>query len=234
MLLDDEQPKPPFTAEELRVLGCLLEKQLTTPNNYPLTMNSLVLACNQKSSREPVMNLTEGKVAHTAQDLVEAGWAIIQNSGRSQRVEHKVSRQLKLDQKQQAILSVLMLRRPQTLNEIRGRTERMADFGNIGQIQSILEDWLTQEQPLVMRLPATTGRREDRYYHTLGTELPETLQAEAPPAASGTAGPRAVSAQTSCCEELTARVTELEKRLVELESRLRQETPCQTPKPSSC
>lgn len=217
MLLDDEPSKPPFTAEELRVLGCLMEKQLTTPNNYPLTMNSLVLACNQKSSREPVMNLTEGKVAHTAQDLVESGWAVIQNSGRAQRVEHKANRQLKLDQKQQAILAVLILRRPQTLHEIKTRTERMADFDNMEEIQEILDTWLTDEEPLVVRLPAAAGRREDRYYHTLGTEELEALQAETPAAAATS---QASPARNHCCEELQARVDELEQRLAILESQL--------------
>ncbi len=77
MTLLDDSAKPPFTPEEVRILGCLMEKQLTTPNNYPLTINSLTLACNQKTSREPVMNLKEGDVGHIARGLVEFGWIVI-------------------------------------------------------------------------------------------------------------------------------------------------------------
>ncbi|MBJ6611538.1 MAG: DUF480 domain-containing protein [Candidatus Thiothrix moscowensis] len=209
----EETDTPPFSAEEIRILGSLMEKHLTTPNNYPLTFNSLMLACNQKSSREPVMNLTEGKVGHVAKNLVEAGWAIIQNTERAQRVEHKVSRRLKLNQKQQAILCVLMLRHPQTLNEIKTRTERMADFASVDEIRDILESWLTDAQPLVMRLPAGGGRREDRYYHTLGTETAEDLQEDAAtPTGNSSTTPR-----SHCCEELAARITELENRLAALE-----------------
>ncbi len=139
-MYDDTIPKPPFSAEELRILGCLLEKQLTTPNTYPLTFNSLTLACNQKSSREPVLNLSEQQVASIAKDLVEMGWATIQNTERAQRVEHRVQRHIKLSAQQQAILAVLLLRQPQTLNELKIRTERMADFANTDDIRAILCD----------------------------------------------------------------------------------------------
>jgi uncharacterized protein YceH (UPF0502 family) len=217
-MLDDNQQKPPFSAEEIRILGCLMEKQLTTPNNYPLTFNSLTLACNQKSSREPLMNLKEGMVGHLAKDLAETGWATIQNSERAQRVEHKANRRLQLNQKQQAILAVLMLRRPQTLNDIKTRTERMADFSSPDEIRDILESWLAADNPLVMRLPAGAGRREDRYYHTLGTEQPEDLMEEqaALPVSSHTA-----SADPEHYAALEARVTELERRLAALEVLLR-------------
>lgn len=214
MLNLDEQPKPPFTEEEIRILGCLMEKQLTTPNNYPLTMNSLMLACNQKSSREPMMKMTEGDVGHITRSLIEFGWTIIQNSGRTQRVEHKAALKLKLDQKQQAILAVLMLRRPQTLNEIKTRTERMAEFSGVDEVQQILEDWMSAEPPLVVRLPAPAGRREDRYFHTLSTENLEVLKAETPQSAAPS--PR----KQDCCAELAERVEALEKRLAELEAEL--------------
>jgi hypothetical protein len=213
-MLDDLQPKPPFSAEELRVLGCLMEKQLTTPNNYPLTLNSLVLACNQKSSREPVMNLAEGKVGHIVRDLHETGWVILQNSERAQRIEHKAQRQLKLNQKQQALLAVLLLRRPQTLNELKARTERMAEFSGTDEIRTILDAWLGDEKPLVMCLPASAGRREDRYFHTLGEERLEDLQEE-----PGTAASEKPAARHDCCAELEVRIAELERRLTALESR---------------
>lgn len=221
----DEQTKPPFTAEEIRILGSLMEKQLTTPNNYPLTINSLMLACNQKTSREPLMNLKEGDVGHITRSLIEFGWTIIQNSGRAQRVEHKVNRKLGLNQKQQAILAVLMLRRPQTLNEIKTRTERMAEFAGADEIQTILETWLASDHPLVMRLPAGSGQREDRYYHTLGTENPETLRSE-----NASRNEDITEAPHSSHEQphvqpydlagLLERIGALEQRVMELEKRL--------------
>lgn len=212
-MYDETVQKPPFTAEEIRILGCLLEKQLTTPNNYPLTFNSLTLACNQKSSREPLMNLKEGQVGSLAKDLTEMGWATIQNSERAQRVEHRLQKHYKLSPQQQAVLAVLLLRRPQTLNEIKLRTERLAEFKQPDEIQSILDAWLQLAKPLVMRLPASSGKREDRYFHTLGTETFEQLQAEqlhySQTIQSGTD-----------THSLEARVEALEQRVAELEQAL--------------
>lgn len=214
-MYDDTIPKPPFSAEELRILGCLLEKQLTTPNTYPLTFNSLTLACNQKSSREPVLNLSEQQVASIAKDLVEMGWATIQNTERAQRVEHRVQRHIKLSVQQQAILAVLLLRQPQTLNELKIRTERMADFANTDDIRAILEDWMQLEPPLVIRLPASAGRREDRYFHHLGTENVATLQQDLTTSDSPT-----LPSQPDTYAHLEARINELEKRLAALEKQL--------------
>lgn len=216
-MFDDEQPRPPFSAEELRILGCLMEKQLTTPASYPLTYNSLTLACNQKSSREPTMNLTEGVVGHTAKILVEGGWTNILYSERAQRVEHKVDRCLKLNRKQQAILCVLLLRRPQTLNEIKTRTERMVEFASTDEIREILEAWMAAPKPMAVRLPAGAGRREDRYFHTLGTETLEDLHTTEP--ASPTTSSTGSSTRPDYAQ-LEARVAELERRLASLESQL--------------
>ena len=210
----DESTKPPFSAEEIRILGSLMEKQLTTPNNYPLTINSLMLACNQKTSREPLMNLKEGDVGHIARSLIEFGWIVMQNSGRAQRVEHKVQRKLNLTQQQQAVLAVLMLRRPQTLNELKLRTDRMAEFKQPEEIRTILEAWLKADQPLVIKLPPQAGQREERYYHTLGTESFEALKVEA-----YTAKPQeANELNESLYESLVKRIDDLERRLEQLES----------------
>lgn len=210
----DESTKPPFSAEEIRILGSLMEKQLTTPNNYPLTINSLMLACNQKTSREPLMNLKEGDVGHIARSLIEFGWLVMQNSGRAQRVEHKVQRKLNLTQQQQAVLAVLMLRRPQTLNELKLRTERMAEFRQPEEIRTILEAWLNTDQPLVIKLPPQAGQREERYYHTLGTESFEALKAEAYTAKTQEAN----ELNESLYESLVKRIDDLERRLEQLES----------------
>lgn len=210
----DESTKPPFSAEEIRILGSLMEKQLTTPNNYPLTINSLMLACNQKTSREPLMNLKEGDVGHIARSLIEFGWLVMQNSGRAQRVEHKVQRKLNLTQQQQAVLAVLMLRRPQTLNELKLRTERMAEFKQPEEIRTILEGWLKTEKPLVIKLPPQAGQREERYYHTLSTESFETLQTEA----ATSKQPEANVMDESLYDGLLKRIEDLERRLDYLES----------------
>lgn len=213
MLDLDETQKPPFSKEEIRILGCLMEKQLTTPKSYPLTMNSLMLACNQKTSREPVMNMTEGDVGHITRSLIEFGCVTIQNSGRAQKVEHRMRTKLGINQKQQAILAVLFLRRPQTLNEIKTRTERMADFAGTHEVQEILNDWMEGAKPTVIRLPASSGRREDRYFHTLGDEDLEALQDEAP--VSTTAGGSA--RKDNHYDELLERIEALEKRVKDLE-----------------
>ena len=212
-ILDDTQ-KPPFSAEELRILGSLMEKQLTTPNNYPLTINSLMLACNQKTSRDPIMNLKEGEVGHIARSLIEYGWLVIQNSGRAQRVEHKVQRKLNLTPQQQAVLALLMLRRPQTLNELKTRTDRMAEFTQPEQIRTILEGWLKAEQPLVMKLPPQAGQREERYYHTLGTETLASLQTEVSRAKTD----EVPELSASMYESLLKRIEDLERRIEYLES----------------
>ena len=146
---------------------------------------------------------------------MEAGWVAIQNSERAQRFEHRVTRRLKLTTQQHAILAVLLLRRPQTLNEIKTRTERMAEFTSTDEIRDILDTWLTDEQPLVMRLAAGQGRREDRYYHTLGTETAADLQDEIPSASMATP-----ARHDDVYEALEARIMALEQRLTALEAHL--------------
>lgn len=162
-----------FTTEEARVIACLMEKQLATPNNYPLTLNSLVTASNQKSNREPVMKLTEGEVGHIINLLAEPGYISIEYGERAYRVFHRMRSKLTLEPKQQAVLTVLMLRKPQTLNDIKARTSRMADFSGTEEIEEILEGFMNRETPLALCFPAGSGRREDRYAHTLCGEVTE-------------------------------------------------------------
>jgi hypothetical protein len=138
------------------------------------------------------------------------GWASIQNSERAQRVEHRLQKHYKLSPQQQAVLAVLLLRRPQTLNEIKVRTERLAEFKQPDEIQTILEAWLQLEKPLVMRLPAGSGKREDRYFHTLGTESFEQLQAEQLHQSQ-------IGQTSAYTQSLEARLDALEQRVAELE-----------------
>ena len=160
-----------FTPIEARVIAALMEKHLTTPNNYPLTMNSLKNACNQKSNREPVMNLTEGQIGHTITELVERKLAGLEYGDRANKLTHRVCTALDIDRKQQAILTVLMLRKPQTLNDLKTRTARMVDFAAINEVLSTINSMIEREQPLATLIPKGAGRREDRYAHTLCGEV---------------------------------------------------------------
>ena len=167
----ENEEKPFFTLLEARVIASLMEKHLTTPNNYPLTMNSLTNACNQKSNREPVMNLTEGQIGHTINLLVERKLAGLEYGERANKITHRVCTKLDLDRKQQAVLTVLMLRTPQTLNDIKTRTARMADFSRIEEVQDVINSLIEREKSLVILIPKGAGRREERFTHTLCGEV---------------------------------------------------------------
>ncbi len=143
---------------EVRVLGALLEKDITTPEYYPLTQNSLQNACNQKSSREPVVNYDEDAVGQ-ALILLQNKGLVVRISGAGHRVEkwgHRLGEKLNLGRREQALLCVLMLRGPQTVGELRGRTERMHNFEDMDEVERVLEALATREEPLVAR--ASRGR----------------------------------------------------------------------------
>ncbi|MCF6189657.1 MAG: YceH family protein [Cocleimonas sp.] len=174
-----EGQKAFFTPLEARVIASLMEKHLTTPNNYPLTMNSLTNACNQKSNREPVMNLTEGQIGHTINLLVERKLAGLEYGERANKIIHRVCTELDLDRKQQAVLTVLMLRTPQTLNDLKTRTARMADFSGAEEVQDVINSLIEREETLVTLIPKGAGRREERFAHTLCGEIKiENITAE--------------------------------------------------------
>lgn len=144
---------------ELRVLGALLEKDIATPEYYPLTLNSLQNACNQKSSRDPVVNYDEDTVAQ-ALDLLKNKQLVMRVSGAGHRVEkygHRLGEKLNLGRRELALLAVLMLRGPQTVGELRGRTERMHDFADLEEVEHVL-DTLQRHQPDPLVAPAGRGR----------------------------------------------------------------------------
>jgi len=169
--MTENSEKTFFTQLEARVVACLMEKQLTTPNNYPLTLNSLMLACNQKSNREPVMNLTEGQTGHTVNQLEARNLIRIDYGGRSNHISHSVMNALNLDKQKQAILTVLMLRNPLTLNDIKARTNRMVQFSDVNEIHQQLQKLIDNDMPKVVRIPKSLGSREDRYSHLLCGEV---------------------------------------------------------------
>ena len=164
---NENDNKPFFTSLEARVIACLMEKQLTTPNNYPLTQNALMLACNQKSNREPVMELTEGQVGHTVNTLKGRDLVEIDYGGRSNHISHRVMGTLNLTKKKQAILTVLMVRKPLTLNDIKARTSRMVEFNDLNDIHNTLDSMMHADRPLVIRIEKSAGSREDRFTHLL-------------------------------------------------------------------
>lgn len=155
----------------LRVLGCLLEKERTTPDAYPLTVHALVAACNQSTNREPVVSYDERTVEAALTELRERGLARrgVYPGSRVPKHRHVVGEALGLGPAEQAVLCVLLLRGPQTPGELKGRTERLHAFGDLDDVVRTLEGLMAGDQPLVRRLPRQPGQKEARYAHLLGT-----------------------------------------------------------------
>lgn len=155
------------------MLGSLVEKQLTTPQQYPLTLHALVAACNQSSNREPVTSFDDDETMAALESLKAAGLVrfVLPSHGRSVvRYRHVLDEALGLDPRGLALLAVLVLRGPQTVGELRGRTERMADFDSLGAVEHELERLAAAEPPLTVRLARRPGQKEERWRHLLGAE----------------------------------------------------------------
>jgi uncharacterized protein YceH (UPF0502 family) len=197
-----------FNAVEARIVACLMEKQLTTPNNYPLSMNSLMLACNQKSNRIPVMNLTEGEIGHAVNQLESRRLVGVDYGGRATHVTHRVMTEFDINRKQQAILAVLMVREPLTLNDIKTKTGRMEDFSDIEDVKSTIDSLMERDNPLVICLPKGPGRREDRFTHLLCGEV--DIEEVAAPVKSS------APTQASRIDELENRIEQLENKISKL------------------
>jgi uncharacterized protein YceH (UPF0502 family) len=176
-----------LNAVETRVLGSLVEKDITTPDYYPLSLNALVNACNQKNNRDPVMNLGEDAVRQALLSLQEkrlagpAGGA----DSRVTKYEHRLQEAFNFDRREIAIMGVLLLRGPQTPGELRGRAERMYRFEALDEVNSTLQRLMQREPPLVRMLARQPGTKEVRYAQLLSKEA-EAWEA-APPASSGAA-----------------------------------------------
>ena len=198
-----------LTPSEARVLGVLIEKAATTPDQYPLTANAVMVGANQKTSREPVMELELGEVGHALRTLEDKKLVRVQHSSRAYRYEYRVDDSFQLTPPQRAVLCVLMLRSAQTAGEIFTRSDRIGKFTDIEQVKDTL-DRLSRRQPaLVVRLPKQPGQREERYMHLLcGAAFAEK-------AASAV---RFEDAPVS--SDLAARVAALENEVAELRARL--------------
>lgn len=153
---------------EVRVLGCLVEKDLATPEYYPLSLNALTTACNQKSNRDPVMELQEGDVVRALDSLRQRGLAMQSGEGgRVPKYQHALAAKLHLDPPELALLAELLLRGPQTVGELRGRAERMQPFADLAAVEEVLRELAEREPPLTVRLPRQPGRKESRFAHLL-------------------------------------------------------------------
>lgn len=202
-----------LTAHEARVIGCLLEKQVTTPEQYPLSINGVVTACNQKTNRDPVMTLSESDVQELLDTLVKRHY-LRTVSGFGNRVTKYEQRfcnsefgDLKLSSAEVAIITTLLLRGAQTPGELRGRAQRMHEFSDMAEVEATLERLATREDgPFVMRLPREPGKRESRYTHLFSGEM-EVLAQIADDVAPAD-------------DDLHARVEALEGEVAELKQRL--------------
>ena len=211
---------PPLTDVEARVLGSLLEKEVTTPDNYPLSLSALAAACNQLSNREPTMRLDEDAVTSAVVALRRRGLVrAIQPAGsRVTKFSHLLADVLNLDARELAVLGVLMLRGPQTPGELHARTARLASFGDLGEIERTLDALIAREpEALVVRLPRRTGWKEVRFAQLLSGEV---VPAESSGAAgiSGAVGVSEAPAPSTRADD--DRVTALERSVDELRAEL--------------
>ncbi len=165
--------EPVLNPVEVRVLGSLVEKQLTTPEYYPLTLNALTNACNQISNRDPVVSYDEQTVVRALDSLRERQliWMVTGAGSRVPKYEHRLTERFSLAEQETAVLCVLMLRGPQTVGEIRGRTGRMYEFQSLEEVDMTIQSMASAEPPMVVKLPRQAGMKESRFAHLLGGEV---------------------------------------------------------------
>ncbi len=216
---------------EARVIGSLIEKQITTPDQYPLSLNALVNACNQKSNRDPVMEVDESLVQSTLDGLSKKH-LVMEKSGFGSRVpkyQHRFCNTefgtLKLSPQELAIVCELLLRGAQTPGELRSRASRMAPFSDVSEVEAVLESLQTRaDGPFVVRLAREPGRRESRYAHLFGGAIPgSTAEADIAPGARASEAAQeagAPAARESRMDRLEAEVRQLRSELDDLKQRL--------------
>ena len=198
----------PLDPIEIRVLGSLMEKQLSTPEYYPLTLNALVAAANQKSNREPVTELSDGEIEAALHRLQDEKFVWKVMGGRAVRYDHNLDSAWHLNRKEKAIVTMLFLRGAQTPGELRGRSERLERFESVAEVEELLRDMSAHSEPLVAELPRKPGQKESRWTHLAGGAVVESSPVhEDRPAAT--------------TEPLSLRVQHLEERIESLASELR-------------
>jgi uncharacterized protein YceH (UPF0502 family) len=211
---------PELNDREARVIGCLIEKSVVTPDQYPLTLNALTNACNQKSSRDPVMNLTQGEVQHTIRDL-EAKHLVRTDENFKSRTEKYVQRfcntrysDFHFDDAQLAIVCLLLLRGPQTPGEIRSRSGRLHSFADNSDVVAALTSLIERDgEPLLVKLPRTPGRKDAEYMHLFSGPVDVEAYASQAPAERS-------SSSRSSVTDLAERVGRLEAELAAIKEQL--------------
>jgi uncharacterized protein YceH (UPF0502 family) len=205
---------------EVRVLGSLVEKQITTPEYYPLTLNALTNACNQKSNREPVVAFNEPTVTQALESLREKNLAYVfyGSTSRVPKYKHMMPEVLRIDQREVALLCVLMLRGAQTIGELKERAGRLADFTTLGEVEETLNSLsVREEQPLVVKLARQRGQKDARYAHLLAGDYPADQLIEAASLEGHSVEPGARAGRLGKLEEevlaLRAEMTELRGQL---------------------
>lgn len=206
--------RPLLDATQARVLGCLVEKEATTPDVYPLTVNAAQSAANQKTAREPLMNISAGEVQHALRQLETMGLARQHFSSRADRYEHRLQSALDLTRQQTVLLALLLLRGAQTLGELVSRSERLHRFADAEEARHAVER--LQQRGLLLILPRASGQREDRYVHLLCGEVDGDALA-ATFSAGATTGPRGEAGLAARVDQLEAAVAELQARLEALQ-----------------
>lgn len=216
-----------LTPYEARLIGCLIEKQVTTPDQYPLSINALVNACNQKSNREPVLSLDEATVQTVLDDLAKKH-LVSETSGFGSRVVKYQQRfcntgfhPLQFTDQQLGVVCVLLLRGPQMPGELRTRTNRLCSFSDVRAVETVLNELMEWEQgPLVARLPREPGRRESRYAHLFSGEAHPEQATEPVPVVqqAGAAGSDRILRLEEVVEQLRADVDTLTRRVEQMES----------------
>ncbi|MGC9197899.1 MAG: YceH family protein [Acidobacteriaceae bacterium] len=211
-----------LNAVEARVLGALIEKEINTPEYYPLSLNATVNACNQKSSREPVMELAEAEVRSALFELDQMGLVRTIAETRATKFEHRVRDVLNLRRDEVALLCLLLLRGAQTPAELRARSERMYAFDDTAAVLSVLERMAARAEPLTQLLERQPGAREVRWVHLLCGPVTETPAAAHPPAPVGAIPADGVAERVTALEQhmqaLEERLRATEERLLELEN----------------
>lgn len=210
-----DDPLPLLSANEVRVLGSLIEKQITTPDYYPLTLNALTNACNQLTNRDPVMSLDEQTIVRALDGLREKRLATLFHGAESRvaKYKHALGDILPLAPAEVAVLCVLMLRGPQTIGELRTRTERIHAFENLGEVEATLNELAARQPPLVAKLSRLPGTKESRYAHLLSGPVEAIAPDRAPPLEPATA---AVRAEDDRFAKLEAEVAALRQELADV------------------
>ena len=194
----------PLNDMQVRILGCLIEKKANTPDQYPLTLNALRTACNQKSNRNPQVSYEAGAIGHELRELEKQKLVRMERSARAERYEHRLNHVLELKARDISILYPLLLRGPQTLAEIKARSYQVLGINDLADVKEVLDRLMEREYPLVLLLPRQIGQREDRYMHLLAGE-PDLSQ-------FAVAAPSGTKVDT----ELLHRVEQLEREVLEL------------------